>query len=257
MIGFFFRTLAIVLAAFGAPAGAFALGGAASGRDSGLEAHLVMVLSRDGARHGACTGTVVAPTVILTAAHCVTGKKSVAVAYSEAGSHVLQRVSARALHPGFSGRSRVSVDLALIRLETPLPPRFQPLPMDRGEVDIAIGRSKTIAGFGIAEDGVEASAGTLRSARVPILPQLYARFLRIGGTSGATLGDLAICVGDSGGPVLSRDGAGPVVVGVVYGREKLANTTHCGVIAQAVRLAPQRGWIDGVMARWGTRADAR
>lgn len=247
---FQFLTAAVAMA-LASPA--FALGGASSGRDRGLEAHLVMVLSRDGNRHGSCTGTVIAPTIILTAAHCVAGKKSVAIAYGEEGSHVLQRVNARALHPGFSARSKVSIDLALVRLDAPLPARFRPIGLDRGEVGHAIGLRKTIAGFGIAQDGVEASAGTLRSAVVPVLPQLYARFLRLGPGAGSDLSDFAVCTGDSGGPVIGSGNEGPVVVGVTYGREKFSGATSCGVTAQAVRIAPQRGWIDDVLARWGAR----
>ncbi len=37
--------------------------------------------------------------IILTAAHCVAGNRQVAVAYKEGGSHVLQRVAARAVNP--------------------------------------------------------------------------------------------------------------------------------------------------------------
>ncbi|MFM8750573.1 hypothetical protein, partial [Rhabdaerophilum sp.] len=38
---------------------AFALGGAQSQPDPGLQPHVLMVLSREGTRHGACTGTVI------------------------------------------------------------------------------------------------------------------------------------------------------------------------------------------------------
>jgi hypothetical protein len=245
-----FAPVAAVLAALAMPLPALALGGAAAAPDSALDRHLVMVLSREGARHGACTGTVVAQDVVLTAAHCVSGRKEVAIAYSEGGSHVLQRITARATHPEFAPGARVSIDIALVQLETPLPQRFRPLGMDRGEIAHAVGTSKRIAGFGLSRDGVEASAGTLRSARVSVLPRLFPRFLRLGTSPTATLGDIAICTGDSGGPVLATGSEGKVVVGVVYGREKFGTATSCGAIAQAVRLAPQRDWIENVLKRW-------
>ena len=249
--------LLALAAGLGAVPEALALGGARSGSDAGLSSSLVMVLSNEGNRHGSCTGTVIAPQIILTAAHCVSGRKRIAVAYAEQGGHVLQKVAAKALHPEFSARAKVSIDLALIRLDTPLPPRFQPLRLDQGEAEHAVGLRKTIAGFGLAIDGREDSAGTLRSATVRVLPRLYPRFLRLGAGDAGDLADLAVCTGDSGGPVLTRDGAGTTIVGVIYGREKSGGGRQCGITAQAVRVAPQRRWLDGVIARWSGRAPLR
>jgi len=209
-----------------------------------------MVLSRQGDRHGACTGTVVAPDVILTAAHCVAGNKMLAIAYPEGETHILQRVADKATNPGYSGKSRVSVDLALVRLESALPARFTPLELDDGSNEHAIGQTRRIAGFGLTMDRAESSGGTLRSASVLVLPKLYPRFMRIGRETGTTLSDLAICTGDSGGPVLD----GNLVVGVVYGREKFGQARDCGVTGQAVRIGPQRGWIEGILARWRGQA---
>jgi secreted trypsin-like serine protease len=247
--------LAAAIAGSGSPA--VALGGSQSSANSGLSAHLVMVLSREGNRHGACTGTVVASNVVLTAAHCVSGKKQVVVAYAENGSHVLQRVVARALHPGFSRNASVSVDIALIRLERPLPARLSPLPIDRGESDHGIGASRLVAGFGMQRENDEASAGTLRSATMQVLPRLFPRFMRLGTSVDAELSDAAICTGDSGGPVLDRSESPPRIVGVIYGRERFGTAQSCGTIAQAVRLAPQRQWIDATLAKFSGGAAPR
>lgn len=229
-----------------------ALGGNASGKNANLAPHLVMVLSRQGNKHGACTGTVIAQNIILTAAHCVAGNKQVVVAYAEDGSHVLQRIAAKAINPGFSGKSRVSIDLALVKLEGALPSRFSPLKLDGGEGIHAVGASQTLVGFGLQRERDEASAGTLRSAEVQVLPRLFPRFLRLGTAPDASLSDFAVCTGDSGGPVLENRGGRPLVVGVVYGREKYGNAQSCGITAQAVRIAPQRAWIDGVFTAWRT-----
>jgi hypothetical protein len=229
--------------------GALALGGSASSPDSGLSAHLVMVLSNQGNRHGACTGTVIAPDIILTAAHCVAGNKRIAIAYPEDGSHVLQQVAAKAIHPDFAPNSRVSVDLALVRLGSALPARFAPMTIDRGEVRHEIGGRRIIAGYGLAVDGNEQSAGTLRSARVSVLPRFYPRFMRLGYKPDADLADFAVCTGDSGGPVIEDNR----VVGVVYGREAFGRAKSCGTTAQAVRVAPQAGWIESILGRWGRR----
>lgn len=234
--------------AFSTPS-ALALGGGAARPDGGLASHLVMVLSKQGNKHGACTGTVITPSIILTAAHCVAGNRQVAVAYKEGGSHVLQRVAARAVNPGFSPKARVSIDMALVRLDSPLPARFRPMTLELDDSNHQIGVNRVVAGFGLAADRDEASAGILRSASVTVLPRLYPSFLRLGYRADAGLDDFAVCTGDSGGPVLN----GNVVVGVVYGREKFGTAQTCGTTAQAVRVAPQRRWIDQILRGWTGR----
>lgn len=242
---------AISLALLSGGGGAFALGGSAAEPDRGLSRSLVMVLSSQGTKKGACTGTVVAPDIILTAAHCVVGDKQLAIAYAEDGSHTLQRVVAKAVHPGYSGKTAVSIDLALVRLEGRLPSRFEPVTMDAGQGTHAVGARQRIAGFGLARDRDDASAGVLRSADVVVLPRLFPRFLRLSTTPDADLNDIAICTGDSGGPVFEGAFGAPLLVAVVYGREKFGNAASCGTIGQAVRLAPQHAWIKGVMGKWG------
>lgn len=234
--------------------GAFALGGSASGADRSLVPHLVMVLSKQGARHSACTGTVIARDIVVTAAHCVAGNRQIVIAYAEDGSHVLQRILAKALNPGFSSGSRVSIDLALLRLEGALPARFSPVTLDRGQGAHRVGQSQTIAGFGLQAEQAESTAGTLRSASVSVLPRLFPRYLRLGQGGEPGLSDIAICTGDSGGPVFEAESSTPLLVGVVYGREKFGNAQSCGVTAQAVRIAPQRQWIESVLARWSGQA---
>ncbi len=63
--------------------------------------------------------------------------------------------------------------------------------------------------------------------------------------------------GDSGGPVLSGGFGGKVIVGVVYGRESFGDARSCGTIGQAVRVAPQAGWIAQNLARWSGEARPR
>jgi len=221
---------------------ALALGGnAISASTWGLNSHVVMVL---GSRGSVCTGTLISQRVIVTAAHCTAGSNQIAVAYFEDGRPVLQAVSEVARNPGFSRNSAVSLDIALLRLQSDLPNRFVPVPIDGGAAANAVGEDLTIAGFGLMQDRDLKSAGTLRTASVRLLPKLYPRFLRVGLDS--KLESLAVCKGDSGGPVLS----GGALVGVVYAAEKTGKAQSCGATAQAVRLAPQRDWISSVLARW-------
>jgi secreted trypsin-like serine protease len=220
-----------------------ALGGDAASEAGRLENRVVMVL---GNRGSVCTGTVVAPTIILTAAHCVSGSGQYAIAYKEiGGSPTLQEVRQIVRHPEFRAGSRVSIDIALVRLKMALPGRFAPVPLDNDPADDGVGSRQTIAGFGLAREGDDSSAGTLRSATVTVLPRNYPRFLRLGLAGGG----VAICKGDSGGPVFSDGLFGLTLTGVIYGKEG-GDGRQCGATAQAVRIAPQRNWIDRVMAQW-------
>ncbi len=225
---------------------ALALGGRAAQGAPDLQPHVVMVLSQQRAgqemRNGLCSATVIAQNVLLTAAHCVSGNRELRIAYAEGSSHVLQMITKRAVHPQFSGRDRVSVDLALV-LTNKLPARFQPLPLGEG----AAGETFTLAGYGLTSENADNSGGTLRRTSVGAIGRYYPRFMRLGLRETATLAEFAICTGDSGGPVL----AGKQVIGVVSSREAYGNAKACGIIAQAVRIAPQRGWIDQVLKGWG------
>jgi S1-C subfamily serine protease len=235
--------LAAVLSALAAPA--LALGGeASSDAVGGLDGRVVMVLS---SRGGVCSGTVLSRLVVITAGHCVAGAAQFAVAYRDGGSPVLQEVRQVARHPEFSRGRAVSVDLALVRLRTPLPARFSAVALDDSVEDDVVGSSMTVAGFGLAREGDEASAGTLRAARVTILPRFYPRFMRLGRADGS----FRVCKGDSGGPVFASGVFSSALTAVIYASEKATGGRQCGVTAQAVRIAPQRAWIDGVRARWG------
>jgi len=231
--------LALALAGWSACAPASALGGAAASDGGRLDRRVVMVL---GSRGNACTGTVLSPRVVITAAHCVSGSGRYAVAYREGAGPVLQEVVEVARHPEFKGGARVSIDIALVRLKLPLPERFVASIIDKDAEDDQVGGTLTAAGFGLLREGDEASAGTLRQAGVTVLPRFFPRYLRLGRSAG----DVLICKGDSGGPVF--DGA-QTLIGVIYSKE-LSDGRQCGAVAQAVRTAPQRAWIEGVKARW-------
>ena len=226
-----------------------ALGGKASAEaDAGMRSQAVMVL---GSRGSACTGTLIERDVVLTAGHCVQGSKQLAVAWIEGGKPVLETVMETATHPQFSGFNQRSIDLALVRLAKPLGGTFQPVALEENESDYA---SFELAGFGLQTSYDEASAGRLRHAQTTALPLSTSRVLHLGRE--AVPSELQICKGDSGGPVLASASSGMVLAGVIVAtynsnvKPGARWSAICGNTAQAIRVGPQRGWIESVMQRW-------
>jgi hypothetical protein len=220
--------------------------------DSPLARHAVMVLSNKGAF---CSAAVIAPTVILTAAHCVTGASAYRIHYKEAdGQPVLLEPAALAVHPGYDagavkGRRR-SIDLALVRLGSPLPGRFAPVGLSTAGRPSA-GTRLTVAGYGLGAEGAATSGGRFRTAELGVIEPFGPSSILVWLTdpaTGRTGTGAGACQGDSGGPIL--DGGG--VVAVTVWAEGVGKA-RCGALTQGLLVAPQRSWIDGVLAGWGVR----
>ncbi len=161
-------------------------------------------------KRNACTGVLVAPTVVLTAAHCglidgvaPDGQRFTIFQGPAIGSPPIDMGLFYA-HPDFSfgGNSTPNFagnDLAVIRLLAPLPGPYATLP-EAGLVDTLNGSTRvTISGYGVSEikgnDPNPASAGVRRTADAKLAGGgvLGDGFLKVVG---------GLCFGDSGGPVL-------------------------------------------------------
>ncbi|MCC2097408.1 MAG: S1 family peptidase [Hyphomicrobiales bacterium] len=212
--------------------------------------HTVMVLKRQTSSASFCSGVVVAPRTVLTAAHCVAGAAGVAIYVPGNGAPALHAALTVAVHPGYVAnairRRKRSIDLALVRTATPLPAGLQPIAI-AGDRAAGKGTRLRIAGFGLQREGVERSAGTLRSAILVVRAPISSILLWMGSPSRHMAG---ACTGDSGGPVFTADATTLVAISV-WARGK--GRRHCGELTQAIRLAPQKAWIESVLARWRTR----
>ena len=211
--------------------------------------HLVMVLSRGGDREGFCTGIVLGPRFVLTAAHCLRPTRDMAIVYRDAADRpALVAVAAAEAHPLYRANAiaerQVSIDLALIETETPLDPRLTPPRLAEGEGP-AVGEEAILAGFGVAREGAPSSGGTLRSARLKVRAPL-SRIL-LWAEDGAA-GGAGACGGDSGAPLFLEDGE--TVAAIVAWTSGAEPGKRCGGVTQGPLIAPQRDWIDATLARW-------
>lgn len=219
--------------------------------DAGLSRHALMVLNDRG---GFCTASLIAPTVLLTAAHCVTGANAYRVHYKDgSGQPVMLEPARVAVHPGYDagavkGRRR-SIDMALVRLSAPLP-GFVPIGLS-GSGRPGPGARLTVAGYGLGTEGAPTSGGQFRTAELGVIEPFGPSSILVWLTDPATgrnASGSGACQGDSGGPIL--DGGG--VVAVTVWAEGVGKA-RCGALTQGLLVAPQRTWIDGVLASWGAR----
>jgi V8-like Glu-specific endopeptidase len=240
----------LLIAAAGCATGspALSLVGPAS-EDQSYAAHVVMVLKRGAGRAGFCTGVVVAPRVVLTAAHCATAIKDMRIFYlDDAGRPVIAELQAVAVHPGFRAdaltKRAVSIDLALIQTQAPLDARFSPAGLDETGA-VAVGQSVRIVGYGLGSEGEGTSGGVLRSALLRVRAPLSTILLWAEDPNKAGAGG---CSGDSGGPILSDDRA--KVLAITAWSAGAGGGRRCGDVTQGPLVAPQRAWIEGVLKGW-------
>ncbi len=214
-----------------------------------LSSSIVMVLQRSGFIAGFCSGIVLGPRVVLTAAHCVPPGADLRIHYKEAdGSPILLPVAAAIRHPGYRAdaiRSRQrSIDLALLRLPQDLPSRFRAATL--GEASgTTVGTAFRVAGFGVTQEGQGVSSGALRMTKLQARAPLSSLLLW---AEDPTHGGAGACTGDSGGPVL--DGASDQVEAITLWSAG-EGAKACGALTQALWLGPQRAWIAGIIAGWG------
>lgn len=265
------------LSAFAAPPGPAAAGewqvvGGAPVEDGRWPAMVALVRAEDPDPVSGqfCGATLVAPDLVLTAAHCfhtTTGRLSrgpadvhAVVGATSLADPAAQRVPTTELfvHPDYAHHS-FTADVALLRLAQPVDAPSQPLAEagtgapEAGTVSVILGWGRT----GTATGDASARTDVLHEANVTVHsaqacsaaftpspdPSVHACAGGMG-TSEQPVADA--CRGDSGGPLLLPVEGGPALqIGITsYG------PAECGVEDPGVYTltGPARGWIDEVIA---------
>jgi len=247
------RILPAIIAALLSPMPAFAIvGGALPAADSIARSVVTIV----GSRGNFCTGSLIAPSLVLTVAHCVQpGSDYKIVQYGADKQPELQDVKAVAIHPGFKIQEmlahRATADVALLRLVIPAKGKA-PARLGTPQSPLEPGNRFTIAGVGVTIRGDGKSAGVIRSAALEATGKPGTLQIRlVDPARQGTQAGLGACTGDSGAAVFEDREGVPAIIGVVSWSTGPNGSAGCGGLTGVTPLTLYRDWILSTARQWG------
>jgi secreted trypsin-like serine protease len=234
-----------------APVSAIVGGGVPSAEGVGRS-----VVTIVGSRGNFCSGALIAPRLVLTAAHCVRpGATYKIVEYGADRKPRLLDVNGLAVHPAFNMEAmtnhRATADVALLRLAAP-PNAKSAAVLGAPQIPIGSVSRFTIAGIGVTIRGEGSSGGTVRVAALIATGRPGPLQIRLVDPVGkGTRDGLGACTGDSGGPVFEDGPNGPAIVGIISWSTGPNGSAGCGGLTGVTPLTLYRDWILQTAGRWG------
>ena len=201
------------------------------------------IINRNGTR-GICSGTLIAPSAVLTAGHCFAFDPVAGFAAVLAnGTRTDYPAATFVSHPRFSfGRPAVA-DIGVMILTTAVPDDVVPMPL--AQHSPRAGTAGTIVGFG--DDGLghvgQKAMGTVRLRRCPRVVRASNGKVHLTKSLcwRPSAGTSDTCSGDSGGPLIVNG----AVAGVTSGGIGVGGCP--GILSYDTNVARYRAWIASVL----------
>jgi secreted trypsin-like serine protease len=195
-----------------------------------------MMQITDASQNQFCGGTLVSPTKVVTAAHCMVGETTSSVrvvggrTYLNGTNGTVARVSKIWIHPNYTSATR-GEDVAVLTLSTSMPYATAKYVSSTDTSVYTAGTTARVLGWGTTSQN-GSSSNQLRTATVPIVSDTSCRgsygsdFVASEMVcAGYSSGGVDTCQGDSGGPLL----VGGVLAGITSWGEGCAQAGYPGV----------------------------